>query len=304
MNRLLVSFSGGETSAYMTLLILAEWREWYDEILVVFANTGQEHENTLRFVKRCDDELGFGSVWLEAVVHEGTRRAPTHRIVDFETADRSGAVFEASIRKYGIPTTKFPHCTRSLKLNPIKSYAKSIGWDVYDTAIGIRNDEIDRMSMHARANRIVYPLISVWPTTKPEINDFWKAQPFRLELHAWQGNCKWCWKKSFRKHFTNLHDNPEWYDFPQRMEELYPRIGPEFSKDSTAADRVFFRGSKSTAELRAMAAAAPYDPPSDSNAFNPDLDVGAGCEESCEVYGDENLSVLTIDTNPEEDIFA
>lgn len=295
MNRLLVSFSGGETSAYMTRRILQDWDEWYDEIVVAFANTGQEHEETLRFVKRCDDELGFGTVWVEADVHLGERRAPTHRIVSFETADREGRAFEKSIQKYGIPTYKFPHCTRSLKLNPLKSYAKSIGWDVYDTAIGIRADETDRMSAYARTNRLVYPLISPWPTTKPEINEFWKAQPFRLNLHAWQGNCKWCWKKSFRKHFTNLHDNPGWYDFPQRIEETYPRVGPEFAKDPLAADRVFFRGSKSTKELRALAAAAPYDPPADSNDFDPILDVGGGCgEESCEVYADEP-SILTTD---------
>jgi hypothetical protein len=34
---------------------------------VVFANTGQEREETLEFVKQCDDHFGFGTVWIEGV---------------------------------------------------------------------------------------------------------------------------------------------------------------------------------------------------------------------------------------------
>ena len=37
-----------------------------------------------------------------------------------------------------------------LKLNPIKSYIKSIGWEDYDTAIGIRIDEIDRININRK----------------------------------------------------------------------------------------------------------------------------------------------------------
>lgn len=45
MTRCLISFSGGETSAYMTQWMLKE--KLYDEYLVVFANTGQENEACL-----------------------------------------------------------------------------------------------------------------------------------------------------------------------------------------------------------------------------------------------------------------
>ena len=67
MKNLIVSFSGGETSAYMTYQLLHDWNfcsQWAD-IKVVFANTGEEAEETLEFVKECDEKFNFNTVWLE-----------------------------------------------------------------------------------------------------------------------------------------------------------------------------------------------------------------------------------------------
>lgn len=218
-NRLSVSFSGGETSAYMLLWILENWQSKYDEILVMFANTGQENEETLIFVDQVAKYANVNVVWLEAKVHDG-RKGCTHRIVDFETASRDGEPFEEMIKKYGIPNQAWPHCNRELKLNPMRSYLRSIGWEKgqYDTAIGIRSDEIDRVRSDHKEERIVYPLAFQNPKSKQEINVFWRDMPFRLQLKGYQGNCKWCWKKTLRKHLTIIDETPEHYDFPRRME--------------------------------------------------------------------------------------
>lgn len=298
MSRLLISFSGGETSAYMTWALLRE--RTYSQILVVFANTGQEREETLEFVRQCDEHFGFGTVWIEAVQNFGERKSAGFRIVDFASADRSGVTFEEYVRKYGIPNSNYPGCTRDLKLNAIKAYARSMGWEngSYDTAVGIRADEIDRQSLNAPANRIVYPLIGR-EIRKPQINQWWSRQPFRLNLKGYQGNCKWCWKKSFRKHLTLIGESPEIYDFPRRMEALYGRVGPEFAKANTPADhrRKFFRGGRTTDDLFAMFDARGNDfvPAEDDAAtmpdqpgfFDADLDAPGGCGESCEVWTDE-----------------
>ena len=112
--------SGGRTSAFMTKMILDNYKDKYD-IVVCFANTGQENDATLDFVNNCDKHFGFNTVWLEAVVNEG-RVACSHRVVDYDSASRKGEPFEEVVKKYGIPNNGYPHCTRELKENPIHSY--------------------------------------------------------------------------------------------------------------------------------------------------------------------------------------
>ena len=54
--KLLVSFSGGETSAFMAQWLWKHKQDEY-EMLFVFANTGQEKEETLQFVDKCENEI-------------------------------------------------------------------------------------------------------------------------------------------------------------------------------------------------------------------------------------------------------
>lgn len=307
--RLLISFSGGETSARMTRLILERWQHRYDRIAIVFANTTEENEETLIFVDQCDRllfaPLGHRVVWIEGEQRHGERKAPNVRIVDFETARRNGEAFEDFIRKYGIPNSKFKGCTRSMKRKPIEQYAKlHLGWplNTYDLAIGIRADEIDRMSEDRDQRRIVYPLVTEWPTTKPQINSWFAAQPFRLRLKGYQGNCRTCWKKSFRKLMTIADEAPEKFNFMRVMEDVYGHFGPEFLKDpATRRDplpegyrRTFFRENKSVDDISAMLAerkaAGTFTPAEDDAViFDPEIDVAGGCgEESCEVWTEDS----------------
>lgn len=306
---LLISFSGGETSAYMAYRLLNDnaVRANYNEVKVVFANTSQEHENTLEFVRACDQHFGFQTVWIEAVQQHGTRKSASHRVVDYATACRDGSVYEDAIKKYGIPNQAFPHCTRALKTTAIKSYTDSLGWKKggFLTAIGIRSDEADRMSVNAKEMGIIYPLVSQFPMTKPLVNQWWDGQPFRLNLTGYQGNCTWCWKKTFRKHYTLIKESPEIYDFPRRMEDKYALVGPEFERYHNARPRTFFRGNKSTEQLfRDYAALQDFVPYHDENQVMPSqspLDVGGGCGESCEVFSDINLASWDAPTAPDID---
>lgn len=290
--RLFVSFSGGETSALMTKLIFASMTNQYDEIIVGFANTSEENEQTLEFVHRCDQEWGWNVVWLEAVTDPRPGKGVSARVVSFETACRDGSVFEAMIAKHGIPGPGFIHCTRELKERAITAYLRSIGWKsgTYDTAIGIRDDEGDRMNHNAKALRLIYPLIKPFPRTKADVNAFWDRQPFRLQLKGYQGNCKWCWKKSLRKHLTIMSETPEAFDFPERMEKLYPMTGANPRNE----EKRFFRNRLTVADIRRLAAEGNFTPADDdAEVYQPDmfrgleLDVGGGCEESCEVTFDD-----------------
>lgn len=233
--KLLVSVSGGETSLFMAVWIWLHLKDEY-EIIFVFANTGQENEETLIFLKQCEEHFGIKIIWIEADVIEGKGNGTRFKIVNFETASRNGEPFEAVIKKYGIPNTKFLHCTRELKMNPIKAYAKSIwGKEKYYLAIGIRIDEFDRMNPNKDKLRIIYPLISkeMQPMTKPMINFWWKQQPFRLNLKGYQGNCITCYKKSDKKLFQIAKENPKAFEFFDRMEKQYGNGQQIFRKNRT-----------------------------------------------------------------------
>lgn len=285
--RLKISFSGGRTSALMLKLILDRMASEYDRIAVTFCNTGQEHEETLKFVNAVDQWLEAGVVWLEAVVHPEHGKGTTHRIVNFETADRAGAVFESVIKKYGIPNPVFRNlCNRELKLRVMDSYCRSIGWETgsYDTAIGIRADEIDRVNPDHRALRLVYPLVDEG-VTKTDVLAWWSKQPFDLQIPEHYGNCVWCWKKSLRKHLTLARECPSAFEFPMRMERLYATAG------AGEKERTFFRENRSAADILELSKQPfePFDPnqPLQMPLIPIDLPSG-GCSESCETYGDFN----------------
>lgn len=267
-DRLWVSVSGGRTSMMMAYFIMRHAHE-NANLTFVFANTGQEHEKTLEFIDRCDREWGLGIVWIEAVVNPG-RKGCTHRIVNYKTASRNGEPFEEVIAKYGISNKSYPHCNRELKLNPMRSYIKSIGWNNATVAIGIREDEPKRIREDAEVVRIVYPFTHWWPQDKQDVITWWEGQPFDLEIEEREGNCKWCWKKTLTKHAANIASNPEWYDFPRRMEQLHGMTNRQ-------NNQVFFRGALSTDELFKAVSGA------DTRAL-PNEEYSGGCTESCEAF--------------------
>ena len=276
--KMVISFSGGRTSGFMTKWLLDNKSDEF-EFLVIFANTGQEHKKTLEFVNNCDKHFGFNTVWVEAIVHHNERKGNTHKVVTFETASRQGEPFEEIIRKHGIPNQAFPHCTRELKLAPINSYVKSIGWKKRDilTAIGIRTDETRRVRKDATKANIIYPLVDMYPIDKQGVLDWWAQQPFDLNIMEHHGNCTWCWKKSLKKHLMLVNEMPEIFDFPRYIEKMYPHVGPH--KDKSVA-RTFFRGRRSTEDLFRLSE-------QDDDVIIDD--INSGCGESCELYTTENI---------------
>lgn len=270
-DKLLVSFSGGETSAYMLWWILKNWSNKY-EIKVVFANTGDEEEETLFFVNQCSKKWNIDIVWIESVVHFDKRIGSTHKIVNYETASRNREPFIEIIKKYGIPNQNFLHCNREMKLNPIKSYLKSLGWEKYKTALGIRVDEFDRMNVNSKKLGLLYPFITDRPTTKQEISYWWSLQDFRLKIKSFNTNCRTCWKKSDKVLAEIYRNNPEYFDFNMEMEKQYGN-----------GKYTFFRNGRSTLELiedLKKINSIPKDKHKDIN-FQIDL-----FNESCDIYSE------------------
>lgn len=218
---IVVSFSGGRTSAFMCRVI-QEHPNFADmQKLFVFSNTGKELEPTLKFVDRCDKEFGLNLVWLEAKVNPEKGQGTTYTITNFEEASRNGEPFEAVVKKYGLPSKQFPHCTRELKQRPIKAFLKDLAID-YKMAIGIRADERHRINYDNKQwGDLIYPLADLVPVSLQMVIDWWKKQAFDLELKTYEGNCDLCWKKSRRKRLTLLLERPELAQWWNEMELKY-----------------------------------------------------------------------------------
>ena len=89
INKLLVcTFSGGRTSAFMgQFLNTYDKYKDYDKVFL-FANTGKEKEETLKFIDQCDKQWNLNVVWLEAKINKEKGKGTVYKIVDFKTASR------------------------------------------------------------------------------------------------------------------------------------------------------------------------------------------------------------------------
>lgn len=297
MKNLLVSFSGGETSAFMAQWLNNHYEKFgYENIVFVFANTGLENEQTLEFIERCDMHFKLGIQWIEAdVIHEH-KKGTSFYMTDFENASRNGEPFEQVIKKYGIPNQANPQCTRELKSIPIIKFGKQwFNGEKYHTAIGIRKDEADRINPKAREMGHIYPLINskMIPSNKPMVNFFWKQMPFRLELKGYQGNCQTCWKKSYSKLYQIAKENPSAFDFMARMEKEYgnffpPQRAEKFILENKEIPKniTFFRNHKSAIDILNESKNFNGKIFNDADVYTWQLDLIGG--DSCEIWSECN----------------
>lgn len=230
-----ISFSGGRTSAYMLWWVLQEnGGNLPDDAIVCFANTGKEDEATLRFVQKCSDEWDVPITWLEYIPD-----APGYRIVSFETASRHGEPFEHVIRKKNyLPNAVTRFCTIELKIRPMAKYlvdqgmaeTKSEGENM--SMIGIRADEPRRAAKIADKSRIPLFFAGV---TKEEVGEFWRSQPFDLELPningvTMHGNCDLCFMKGASQILSLIAEKPDRAVWWAKMESTTLASRPDGSK--------------------------------------------------------------------------
>lgn len=293
--KLLVMFSGGLTSAYMSWWIKEKMSDKYD-LFFLFANTGAEHEKTLEFVNNCDLFFNLNLTWVEAVV-EKRGVGTSYKVVNFESASRKGEPFEEMIKKYGIPNHQMKHCNRELKIRPREKFAEDNG--IKMRAIGIRSDEFDRATKETQKKNpewnikeileykykegIYYPLIHDEPVTKHSIKHWWSKMPFTLEIREHEGNCVTCWKKSDRKLWTLAKEDITHFDFFKRMENEYGDFIPD-SHCSRTGKQVFFRNYRSSKDMIHEANTKPFEMFKENkhyqlDLFNCDIDEDFSCNE-------------------------
>lgn len=207
-----ISFSGGRTSAYMLHQILeANGGIPEGRVEVMFQNTGREMEQTLDFVHEVGQRWGVMITWTEYRAN-----APFFEVVGYQGASRHGEPFDALIdKKQYLPNQQSRFCTQELKIRTAKRYLRAIGWDRWTAAVGIRADEPHRLGKPAPKERWTnwHPLAAAG-VTKHMVGDFWKAQPFDLNLpnvrgNCWLGNCDGCFLKSEMSQAVLARDFPE-----------------------------------------------------------------------------------------------
>jgi len=276
MKNLVISFSGGRTSAYMAKRLFDD--PVAENQYFVFMNTGAEDERTLEFINKCDKEWELNLIWIEALVNPEKGKRTNYRIVDFDSASRQCEPFYDVIKKYGIPNNSYPHCNRELKLHPFNSWLADTCPDAH-RAIGIRLDEIDRMAANMDKMKIIYPLISRWPTMKAEILSWWEKQSFNLDIPEHYGNCVTCWKKSDRKLLTLDKNDPILFSHFQEMELIASDLGSNAPNNSG----VFFRKHRSTEDI--LRESEEQFNAFEDKYFNYISDVSNGCSDSCDLFG-------------------
>ncbi len=292
----------------MAKIVFDKYADTHD-ISVVFANTGGEHPATLDFVNDCDTRFGWGVVWVEAVVNEVHGEGIGFKIVDYTTAARNWEPFEAAVKKYGIFNQTAKSCTTKLKEVPMTRYRESVGYLRgkglnYDTAIGIRYDELDRRASPAvrERERLIYPLIDA-KVTKRDVAIEIKRWGFDLKIPGDHfGNCLTCYKKSDRKLMTVARQAPESFEFFRRMEDEYGdhKAGPEYAS-AKEGRRYWFRGYRSVDELIEKANTTEFqeyvdDPYQHAYDWDESLDMGGSCGDSCEAFvGEDNEDAVFVD---------
>lgn len=235
----LLSFSGGRTSARMLRAILdAHGGRLPDDVFVAFANTSKERAETYDFIHRCESEWDVPVHWLQWVERptgqEG-RKVPAKdrfEVVNHNSAARNGEVFERLIaRRSYVPNPVTRFCTMEMKIEVMKWFMQSKGFETWINIVGLRADEMLRVfKAYDRNENANQPFKTKCPLAdagirKVDVDAFWRVQSFDLQIKGYEGNCDLCFLKGRARLKRLIRENPGMADWWIAMEE---RTGASF----------------------------------------------------------------------------
>lgn len=266
-----ISFSGGRTSGKMLKRVIdAHGGTLPDNIFVLFANTGKEREETLRFVHECATRWKVRVRWLEFVT-DLRKGGPASRFeeVGYNSASRKGEPLDRLIaRKQALFSTITGRwCTERCKVGVLHDFMEAQGYALgeYIEVIGFRADEYDRVYELPRKPRnaerkLAFPLASDG-VRKGDVLDFWAGQPFDLMLERGTGNCDHCPFLQFKTRVSRARRD---------------LVGPQYWAAHEKA-RNFSFGYQSFDEVLRAAQSSPLLPMDEIEADAADSECGAWC---------------------------
>lgn len=247
MKNLLISVSGGRSSATMAIHIYKS--EKYNDFnkVMCFANTGLERLETIKFIEELQNYIGHKIHLIEGVHSLVAGVGVRHKIVNFDNINMQGAPMWEAIAKRntgtydGVPSTAAPFCSDLTKKRVIHSFAKKyFGTTKYITAIGYRAEDMPKRISFAEIKEMekthVYPLLTdfVKPFSISDLDKYWRVMPFKLQINSKFSNCRLCYKKSDKVLFNTILDDETVIDWYNKAEKHFG--GSFFRGKRTAAD--------------------------------------------------------------------
>ena len=278
------------SAGYSSVMMAVKIKEWYPDHNIIFAmaNTSKERLESLDFMNQCDNLYNLKMKWIEAEFHD-KGVGVTAKVVSYKNLKTKGEIFEAGIKKLGIPSNVNKWCNRDMKLTPLKKYADSVfGLNNYSIAVGLRIDEIDRVRKDYKDNNVFYPLMDN-NISKKERNKFWESQPIKIDIPAYKGNCDLCFEKSNRKLMTIIKEEPDtaiWWDTMIKKYSHIPKENSPSYNDLLKENNgmTFYRGYKTIQDLVKMAE-QPFSKATDEYIYQNDLfDLEGDCGSGCNVF--------------------
>ncbi len=212
-----ISFSGGRTSGYMLRRIL-DAGGLAENVVVLFADTGKERTETYTFVRAVEQQ------W----------RVPIHWV------ERHGGFTQLITDRQRLPNPLMRFCTQELKIRPMRDWMITHGFEHWTNVVGIRADEPRRVAkMRETMERgtrerwdIALPLADAGVTVE-DVNAFWQAQPFDLQLQPHEGNCDLCFLKALGKKRNIVRERPDlaawWVEQERRIGQPFRQDQPSYS---------------------------------------------------------------------------
>lgn len=140
-----------------------------------------------------------------------------------------------------LPNREFRACSRRGKERTAGKYLRTLGWERWACALGIRKDEPDRLSTVKPRDRfsLWYPMADAG-LGKHDVAAFWRRQPFDLRLPNIKGrtplgNCDGCFLKSEANRAMLARDHPE---RAQWWAEQEARFGGTFHVSTSWAELI------------------------------------------------------------------
>lgn len=261
-----VSFSGGRTSAYLAYLM----KERDPETEFIFMDTGAEHPKTYEFIRNIAKHWKIKLTCLRVIPNPEMNKPSTYETLSIDQIGPDLEPWKRMLSKYGHPYIGGAFCTDRMKTVPFIKYCdEHFGRGNYTTWLGMRIDEPKRTSPKIG----IRYLAEISDFEKQDVIEWWRDQPFDLEIQEHLGNCVFCIKKSLQKVALATKDEPEMAtQFIQTLRDF-----------DAKPDKVMYRSNKTLQQVIALFSDTGRDELALRMTSMRQYNSGS-CSESCEAF--------------------